>query len=122
LWRANQHNPTIAGAAELQETKTELPPKSVTQLSTIPKGVTLRDAAMHYCEGDESQASKEVKRITDSKRFKLTPLGKCPLDSRARLYDYREVLGVFQAFYNLSQVESERLKSSLNAKLRNPTE
>jgi hypothetical protein len=85
-----------------------------------PSGVTLRDAALHYCDGDEVEAVRQVKRIHDSKRFQPNSLGKCPHDGRANLYDCRDVVGIFQEFYTLSQDESERLKSSLTAKLRNP--
>lgn len=84
-----------------------------------PVGVSVADLVTALGE-DEDQVSKTVKRLHGSKAITAKPIGKCPLNARAKLYRLSEILTDFEKISPLSKSEKRRIEAILKTKEREP--
>jgi hypothetical protein len=83
-------------------------------------GVTIRDVALAIEDGDDMEAKRLVKRLSDSKKITAKPLGRCPNDRRARLYELTEILTDVQRILSLSRHEFRKYFRVLSDRTRKP--
>jgi hypothetical protein len=84
-----------------------------------PLGVSVADLVTALGE-DEEQVSKTVKRLHGSKAITAKPIGKCPINARAKLYRLSEILTDFEKISPLSKSEKRRIEAILKTKEREP--
>jgi hypothetical protein len=82
-------------------------------------GVSLRDVALLLNDNDPAATSATVKKWVDSGKLKA-PIGKCPLDGRAKLYRLSEILLDVGKLESLNSDDQKRLREYLTPKLRVP--
>ena len=85
----------------------------------IDTGVSFRDVAFAI-ECDDKAATVAVRRWSKSGKIKAKPIGKCPLDGRAKLYRLFEILIDIQKILSLAKPEVEKYRQVLVAKQRPP--
>lgn len=84
-----------------------------------PVGVSLNDVAIAYGV-NEFDVSEWVKSFVDSKKITATPIGKCSIDARKKLYRLSEILRDLGNFRPLKPSEKQDMLSVLQAKEREP--
>ncbi|MGV3608021.1 MAG: hypothetical protein ACO1RA_16565 [Planctomycetaceae bacterium] len=88
------------------------------EVSSELRGVSIRDVVSGVRGTDAEDIAKEVRAWCNSKKITATPLGKCPRNGTAKLYELSEILADAKKYFDLSSSKVRSLRKALKREVR----